>query len=284
MRVRLSRGAAAVASVALLTGCAQVDSMPYKPLTTPEEWCEQRPCVEMGGIIVAEPWSSVLVFALALLWIGIGVAFLWTRRGQASRAWFGTSLVAGGIAAASAGVSYQALSYELKCAGRDVCGLTNGFEITYSVLQVASMNAMVIAVAYALASPRVRRGISIYAIVNMCVYLVVTLAGVLMPSALLLSFELLLVFAVPSLVIVGVLAVRSRQQPIGRRILWVLVLLVAVQVAYLAYFAAGITATLWASGIYFSANDVLHVGMIGWLIAAGLALGPVLSDLPQPES
>lgn len=262
----------------LLAGCASVPGLDYSPATTPQQWCDQRPCVEVGSIVVAEPWSSALVFALALLWIGIGIAFIVTRRGQRSRSWFGASLVVGGIAAGSAGISYQAFSYELKCAGRDVCALTNGFEISYSVLQVASMSAMVIAVAWALASARALRAITAYAVINVLAYVVVTVAGVLIPSAPLLSFEVLLLFAVPALVIVAVLAWRQREQVLGRRVLWVLVLLVAVQVAYLVYFSAGITESLWASGIYFSANDVLHVGMLIWLAMTWVLLRDRLAD------
>jgi hypothetical protein len=265
---------------AMLAGCGRVDELIYQPPTTPAEWCAQRPCVEFGSVVVTEPWSSALVFALALLWLGVGLYFLASRRGQRSRTWFGVSLVLGGLAAGSAGISYQAFSYELKCAGREVCALTNGYEIAYSLLQVASMSAMVVAVAYALAMPRARRAIAIYAVLNLVVYVAVTIAGILMPSAFLLSFELLLLFAVPALVIAAVLAVRRWQVPLARRILWVLVLLVLVQVAYLVYFALGITESLWASGIYFSANDVLHVGMLAWLAITAWALGSSLEDRP----
>jgi len=265
----------------LLAGCASVPGLDYSPATTPEQWCDQRPCVEVGSVVVTEPWSSVLVFGLALLWIGLGIAFLVTRDGQRSRAWFGASLVLGGLAAGSAGISYQAFSYELKCAGRDVCALTNGFEIAYSLLQVASMSAMVIAVAWALASPRALRAITAYAVLNVLVYGVVTVAGVLIPSALLLSFDVLLLFAVPALVIVAVLGWGNRGGQLGRRILWVLVLLVVVQVAYLAYYSAGITESLWSTGVYFSANDVLHVGMVIWLAVAGLFLWRPLRDRLQ---
>ena len=279
MARRVSLFGSLVVAAVTLSGCS-LDTLLYQPLTTPAKWCAERPCVEMGGVVLSEPWSSVLVFALALLWIGVGAYFLVTRRGQRSRAWFGVSLVLGGLAAGSAGISYQAFSYELKCAGREYCVLTNGYEIAYSLLQVASMSAMVVAVAYALASARGRRAISIYAVLNLLVYVVVTMAGVLVPSAFLLSFELLLVFAVPALVIAAVLAIRRRSESLARRILWVLVLLVFVQVAYLVYFAAGITATLWASGIYFSANDLLHVGMLAWLVVTAVALGPALKDAP----
>ena len=227
---------------------------------------------------LAEPWSSALVFALALVWLGVGVYFLVTRRGQLSRSWFGVSLILGGLAAGSAGISYQAFSYELKCAGRDVCALTNGYEIAYSLLQVASMSAMVVAVAYALAAPRARRAIAAYAVLNLVVYVIVTIIGVMTPSAFLLSFELLLLFAVPALVIAAVLAIRRWSESVARRILWVLVLLVLVQVAYLVYFSLGITESLWASGIYFSANDVLHVGMLAWLVVTVWVLGPALRD------
>ncbi|MBM3687507.1 MAG: hypothetical protein FJW85_10960 [Actinobacteria bacterium] len=269
-------GLAVIALV--LAGCGRVDELVYQPPTTPAEWCAQRPCVEAGGVTLAEPWSSALVFALALLWLGVGAYFLLSRRGQRSRAWFGASLVLGGLAAGSAGISYQAFSYELKCAGRDLCALTNGYEIAYSLLQVASMSAMVIAVAYALASARARRAITVYAVLNLLVYAVVTIAGVLIPSAFLLSFELLLLFAIPALVIAAVLAIRRWAEPLARRVLWVLVLLVLVQVAYLVYFALGVTESLWASGVYFSANDVLHVGMLIWLGVTAWALGPTLRD------
>jgi len=261
-----------------LSGCGSLDQLDYQPLTTSQEWCSQRPCVEVGDLVIAEPSSSILVFALALLWIGVGLAFLIGRRGQRSRTWFGVSLILGGVAAGSAGVSYQAFSYELKCAGRDVCTFTNGFEIAYSLLQVASFSAMVVSVSWALASARARRAISVYAVANVAVYVVITILGVIIPSALLLSFEVLLLFAVPALVIVAALAWPRRRTVLGRRILWVLVLLVGVQIAYLAYYASGLTAALWESGVYFSANDVLHVGMLAWLVTTWLLLREPLVD------
>jgi hypothetical protein len=57
-------------------------------------------------------------------------------------------------------------------------------------------------------------------------------------------------------------------------------LLVLVQVAYFAYYAAGITQQLWkgGQGFYFSENDVLHVGMIGWLAYLLASVGRHLCD------
>ena len=58
------------------------------------------------------------------------------------------------------------------------------------------------------------------------------------------------------------------------------VLLVLVQVAYFAYYAAGITAIVWddGAGFYFSENDVLHIGLILWLWYVVAVVGRHLRD------
>ena len=87
----------------------------------------------------------------------------------------------------------------------------------------------------------------------------------------LLSSEILLLFLVPALVVV--LAWRQRDQLLGRHVLGALALIVVVQFDYLVYFAGGFIESLCAADIYFSANDVLHVGTIAWLVVAGLTPG-----------
>jgi hypothetical protein len=79
---------------------------------------------------------------------------------------------------------------------------------------------------------------------------------------------------------------RRTGDKMSRSILTAAILLVLVQVAYFAYYAAGITSALWddGAGFYFSANDVLHVGMIAWLGYVAAALGGSLKDLePNPQ-
>jgi len=261
----------------VLSGCALTE-VPYDPPITPEQWCEQRPCVDVGSVVLNEPLGTFLVFTLALLWIAVGVGFLVTRRGQMSRGWLGVALILGGVGAAHSGVSYQAFSYELKCAGKEFCTYTNGFEVGYSITQAWSVSAMLVAVAYA--CTLARRGVMIYALANAVVYTIVAIAGVLLPSIVLLSFEVLMLFALPGIILVIVLAARSKE-PAPRPILIAAVLLIVVNVAYFAYYAAGITETLWdgGDGFYFSANDVLHVGMIAWLVYVAAAVGPRLRDL-----
>ena len=187
--------------VLLLSACGRLDELTYQPATTPAQWCDQRPCVHVGDTVVNEPLGTFLVFLLAVLWVASGIYFLRTRRGQRSREWLGVALILGGIGAALAGVSYQAFSYELKCAGLELCRLTNGWEVGFSVTQACSVSAMLIAVAHACTTGRLRRGLIIFAGVNAAAYLVVTVVGVLIPSAALLSFAVLMLFAVPGILI-----------------------------------------------------------------------------------
>lgn len=265
----------------LLAGCGRLDELQYSPATTPDQWCQQRPCVDVGGTIVNEPLGTVLVFGLALLWLIVGTYFLVTRAGQRSRTWFGVALLLGGLSAGLAGVSYQAFSYVLKCEGLQYCRLTNGFEVGYSLTQAFSVSAMLVAVAYACTKGGTRRGFVIYAWANAAVYVALTVIAVMLPSAVLLSFPVLMLFAVPGLVMVIVIAARRRTDRMARVILNVALLQILVQAAYFAYYAAGITQTLWddGTGFYFSENDVLHVGMILWLVYVWRALGPLLRDM-----
>jgi hypothetical protein len=280
---RAARAALTGATALALAGCGRLDELIYEPGTTPEQWCQQRPCIEVGTVTLNEPLGTVLVFLLAGLWIAAGIHFLATRRDQRSRAWLGVALVLGGIGAALAGVSYQAFSYTLKCAGRELCVLTNGWEVAYSLTQAVSVSAMLIAVAHACTQGRMRRGLIVYACANAAVYLAITVAGVLMPSAVLLSFGVLMLFALPGILIVILVAARryrATRDPMDRSLVIAAVGLIAVQVAYFAYWAAGLTAVLWddGRGLYFSENDVLHIGMILWLWYVVAVVGRHLRD------
>jgi hypothetical protein len=274
---------------ASLTGCGNLADLDYQPPIYPDEWCQQQPCFSVGDAVLTQPLGTALVFLLAALWLAAGGYFWFTRAGQKSRAWFGAALALGGIGAALAGISFQTFGYMLKCAGRQTCQLTNGFEVGYSISQAVSVSFMVIAVAYACARSAGRVWLVGYAVANAVIYLMITLIGVLLPSSLLLSFEVLMLFAVPGIVVVFTLALRRYREsrnPLYSTIVWSALLLVLVQVAYFGYYALGITQTLWADGegFYFSENDVLHVGMICWLGYVVAALGPRLRDLSQAHS
>ncbi|HMV77350.1 MAG TPA: hypothetical protein PL048_00985 [Leptospiraceae bacterium] len=269
---------------AIVFNSCRLNELVYEPKTTPEQWCRIRPCIDMGGFIFNEPLGSFLVFLLAFLWVLSGFYFLKKNSGQKSRNWFGIALVLGGIGAFQAGISYQAFSYLLKCAGREFCQLTNGFEVGYSVTQAVSVSAMMTAMAFACTKGLFRKSIIVYSLLNAVIYIIITVIGVSQLNKVLLSFEVLMLFALPGILLVllisGIGYIKSRNSLDGS-LLMAAVLLVLVNVAYFGYYAAGITASLYqeGKGFYFSENDVLHVGMILWLWYTVTYVGRHLKDI-----
>ena len=106
--------------------------------------------------------------------------------------WWGIALILWGVGALLAGTSYEAFSYAIKCAGRPACVWTSWWEVLYLILSVASVDAMLLAEAYACTTGRWRRALTIYAVVNAAVYAIVVLIGALIPVKFLISFELLI--------------------------------------------------------------------------------------------
>lgn len=267
----------------LLVGCGRLDSILVEPQMHPDQWCTTRPCVELGGIVLDQALGSLLVYLLAGLFLVAGLR-LWRQRGtQRSRWWWAWSLALGGLAAASAGTSYQAFGYELKCAGRDACTWTSWFEVVYMVLQNVSVDCMVVAVAHSTTRHRLRRILIWYAGFNALAHVVVTVYGVLSGNSFLLSFELLLLFSSPAFVVAlglnGVRYYRDRQT-LDAVLLGAWAWLFVTNAAYFGYLVAGCTETFWrhGAGFYFSENDVLHVGMIGWILYLHYVVVPHIRD------
>jgi len=48
---------------------------------------------------------------------------------------------------------------------------------------------------------------------------------------------------------------------------------------YFLYYLLGITSRLWAQGSWFSENDVLHLGLIAWMVHIGRVVLPQVRDL-----
>lgn len=280
---RRCRASIAILAAVVGLGCGRVETLATEPPVTPEQWCAARPCIDLGGTVLDEPLGTLLVFALAGLWVAGGLHAWRIRAGQRSRAWFAVALVCGGIGAALAGTSFQAFGYELKCAGRSVCVWTNWFEVGYLIAQAISVSGMVAAVAHARASGNRRLAILVFAAVNAIVYTGLALLGALVPVGALLRFDVFLAFSAPALLLVlaiGAIGAWRRDDALGRSLVVATLWLVLTFVAYYAYAAAGMTRTLWddGAGFYFSENDVLHVGMIGWLAYAGTVVVRRLRD------
>jgi hypothetical protein len=271
------------------TACGRLDSIPHLPPETAETWLAGQPYarVEIASwqIVVVQPSTSLIVYLLGLLTIGVGVYFLCLRGGQRSRRWWGIALLLWGVGALLAGTSYQAFSHAIKCEGRPACVWTSWWEVIYLVLTVASVNALLRAVALACSVGRRQEALSLLALGNTAAYLGVALIGALVPVKLLISFELMLLFTAPTVAIcfvVNAARYRAQRGSLDRALLGAWTWLGLTLGAYAFYRSLGVGQRLWARGLWFSENDVLHVGLILWMLYLARVVAKRLVDANAP--
>jgi hypothetical protein len=272
----------------ILAGCGRIDAIPADPPQTPESWLAIQPVaripVAAQELILVQPSTSAIVFLLGFVTIGVGLYFLRIRSGQVSRGWWGVALLLWGVGALLAGVSYEAFSYQIKCAGRAACIWTSWWEVIYLILSVASIDAMVLAQAHSCATGRLRKALSLYALINLALYVVAVLVGALAPVKFLISFELLVLAAAPSILIFFVLngwRYHKLRTSMDLALLGAWAWLALTIGAYFAYYLSGLTQTLWVEGKWFSENDVLHIGLILWMLYLALVVAPRVKDEPE---
>ena len=265
-----------------LSSCGRLDTILYAPQQTPETWLQIQPYLEFNRLVIVQPSTSIIVYLLGVLTIAVGLYFLKIRDGQRSRFWWGIALLLWGLGALLAGTSYEAFSYAIKCEGRTACLWTSWWEIAYLIVSVWSIDAMMLAIAHSSADGKLRKWLSMYALINAVFYFGVVMAGAFIPVKFLISFELLLVVAAPSVIaFFAINGWRYAKYKLNADLvslgawLW-LGLTIA---AYFLYLISGNTAALWANGIWFSENDVLHIGLIVWMIYLAVALAPRIRDM-----
>jgi hypothetical protein len=269
----------------LLPACGRLESLPYDPPQTPVTWLQTQPYAEfsLGGqtVILVQPSTSAIVYLLGLLTVGVGLYFLRIRAGQRSRLWWGVALLLWGLGALLAGTSYEAFSYNIKCAGRELCLWTSWWEIGYLLVSVWSIDAMMLAVAQSSALGGLRKALTAYAWVNATIYFVLVMLGVFIPVKFLISFEFLLAVAAPSiLVMFGLNAWRYARTKSAAELslLGAWIWLGLTIAAYFLYLISGNTAVLWARGLWFSENDVLHIFLIIWMLYLARFVAPKIID------
>ena len=229
-----------------------------------------------------EPTSSLLVYLLGLVAIVVGFYFLRIRDNHQSRLWWGIALLLWGIGALLGGTDYQALSYELKCAGKKVCSYISWVEIYYYLISIASINAMVIAVAYSSAGKVMARTLPAYAAMNTALYSALCLTGAFIPNRFLVSFDLIVLFTTPSYVVLFIINTTryfKLREKLDLALMATWLSLGVVMATYYLYLGLGYPERLWERGIWFSENDVLHVGLILWMLYIGFAVAKNAKDL-----
>jgi hypothetical protein len=220
------------------------------------------------------------------MWLWVGWRFWQLDNGQKSRRWWSIAMTLGGIAAISAGTSYQAFGFELKCTEREFCTWTSWWEIAYLAMQIGSVNAMLAGVAYACTKGPMRHLLLTYALVNTVIYCCVAAAGAFLPNRLMISFEMLVLFSTPAFlacfVINGWRYINNKSDK-DKILLRAWIIMFVTNVLYYAYLLLGYTQILWSKGFWFSENDVLHVLMLVWVWYVGTAVVGVMADA-EPQS
>jgi hypothetical protein len=273
----------------LFSACGRLDAIPYTPAQTPETWLRIQPYVQFRfaarDVVFVQPSTSIIVYILGLITIVVGFYFLKIRQGQLSRLWWGIALLLWGIGALLAGTSYEAFSYAIKCAGRDACLWTSWWEVAYLIASVWSIDAMILAVSCSSAAGKLRTALSVYAVVNAVAYFIIVMVGAFVPHKFLISFELLLIVAAPG--IIAFFAIngwryRKYKFELDLVLLGTWLWLGVTIIAYFLYLVSGNAASLWAKGVWFSENDILHIGLIIWMLYIAFALAPRVKDLHNP--
>ena len=269
----------------ILSGCGSLSSIPSSPVQTPEGWLSIQPFIKIhfgsSEFILVQPSSTVFVYLLGVVAIGAGLYFLRIREGHRSRLWWGIALILWGLGALFAGTSYQAFSYEIKCRGREICSWTSGWEIIYLLFSVASVDAMMMAEAYVFPPGKWRKGLIGYASANIILYAMTLVAGVLSLNKFLISFELLLAVTAPSIVVFLILngwRYFKFKDPMDLTLLITWIWLGLVISVYFTYMQLGFAERLWERGFWFSENDVLHLGLISWMLYIAFRLAKRVHD------
>ena len=274
----------------LLSVFGRVKSIPHDdPDLTPEKWCAKQPCMQIRiaskEIIISQPLSSIWVYFLGLLSVGVGLYFFQIQNGENSRLWWGVSLLLWGIGALLAGTSYQAFGYEIKCAGRQVCSWTSWWEVVYLMFQQVSMNAMLVAIAYSCTAGTFQIVLLCYALVSSLVYFVLVCIGGIVPVRPLITFEFMLWISAPVFVFFCFLngwRYYMFRDSMDLVLLGTWIILLGAVIAYWIYGKQGITKKLWARGIWFSENDVLHFLLIFWMIYIATVVANRVKDFTVP--
>ncbi|MHA1719150.1 MAG: hypothetical protein ACTSXK_06470 [Promethearchaeota archaeon] len=257
-----------------------------EPPLSPETWLKGHFWIEFSflkqNFIFAEPSSTFFVYFLGIIAIFYGIRIIRKSGKEKSLNWWGIALCLWGFGAFFAGTSYQALSYELKCVNHENCLWTTWLEILYLLFSVASVNSMMFAQSFSCAMDMKRFFMQLYGLLNSIIYLIILIVGIAIPVRFMISFEMMVLFLIPGFIFFMIQNIRrnsSEKNKMDIIFIRIWLILAIVMITYFGYLFLGISDMLWDLGIWFTANDILHIGLIIWMIYIGNNITRYVKDL-----
>jgi len=106
------------------------------------------------------------------------------------------------------------------------------------------------------------------------------------PDAFMVSFGLMVLFTGPGYIVFFVLNARRHaaareKMDLLHMVTWLI--RGAAMAGLFLYFGLGITGKLRSRGIRFSANDMLHIGLIPWMLFIGCAVAKHVREAPSHQ-
>jgi len=239
-------------------------SILIEPKITPLEFLQGKPYIVLfNGITVIVPTSTFFVYLLGVQILYFGVKLIKNNKNI-----WGISLIFWGIGTLLAGTSYQGLGYELKCDGNTYCEFTSGFELSYLFITAISISVMAIAFSRDFLDLSKQKALELYAKIALGIYTIILMLGSILENSLLISYEIFSLFFMPLFVVFFVINIsnyRKEKDQLNKSFIKVWIFFLVVNVLYYVYYIPGFTESLYSNtGIWFSANDVLHIGLIFW--------------------
>ena len=234
-----------------------------EPNIIPADYLASKPHITLfGDLTIIVPTSTLIVYLL-----GIYILYIGYRLFKLQKVTWGLSMIFWGLGTILAGTSYQGLGYELKCDGLEICQFTSWFELSYLFFTAISISLIAIAFSKDLFD---KMWLSLYAKIALVLYTVLLLIGSIFEIYILVSYELFTIFFMPIFLVLFIINLKNYQKDkkeIDKSFIILWLFFLVVNVAYYAYYLAGFTESLYnKTNIWFSANDVLHVGLILWFI------------------
>lgn len=234
---------------------------------TPLEYLDLKPYIELGNVIIIVPSSTIIVYLLGIITIVFGIQLI--RIDEKYKKYWGLSLILWGIGTILAGTSYQGLGYELTCRNQEVCLFTSWFELSYLYMTALSITVMAYAVSMKSLNDVHLELYKKIVSIGFIVYSISLLTGTIFEIQLLITYEWFLLFFLPyfiSFMIINVKSNKIRNNRLDKGLINVWLIMLLVNVLYFGYFYSGIGSSLYDNyNIWFSANDILHVGLIPWM-------------------